>query len=47
MNMLIAGPIGILAAWALHDVAGLEVSPEVTIAIGTLGGYFVARKFRY
>lgn len=39
--------VGIIAAWGLHDGLGLEVPPEVAVAIGSVAGFFVARNFQY
>lgn len=46
-NLGILGSVIIVVTWLVHDVLGLEVSPEVAVAIGTLIGYVAVRKFRY
>jgi len=46
-NLGLSGAVAILATWTMHDVAGLHVPPEVSVAFGTVSGYIVARMLRY
>lgn len=46
-NVGLSGSCAVIAAWFAHDVLGLEMSPEVAVAFGTLGGYAVGRLLMY
>ena len=46
-NMTLGTAPAVILTWLIHDVAGISVSPEVAIALGSISSYLISRKLRY
>ncbi len=46
-TMGISTSIVVIAVWLIHDVVKAPIPLEVAAGIANIGGFFLARKFRY
>jgi RsiW-degrading membrane proteinase PrsW (M82 family) len=43
----ISTSIVVVVVWLIYDVAELPIPLEVAVSLANIGGFFLARKFRY
>jgi len=46
-TMGISTSVVVVSVWLIHDIAKAPIPLEVAVGIANIGGFFLARKFRY